>query len=170
MLAATVNVLSAIFAFIILRTNMQFQSYIISHIVFSGILTVSIAVAWLFGYPIGRAIVSDKVEDMVPYTHPVVIHFIQLTSGVMLCTFFLNFMLSIVAKVFHDHGEKETASAFCVLCCILYTSGMVFFISCYGLYFNINIEKIAAKYEKEISKQMDNTSYHSNNNHENDYN
>jgi hypothetical protein len=43
---------------------------------------------------------------------------------------------------------------------------MVFFISWYGFYFNINIEKIAAKYEKEISKQMDNN-YHPNNNNNN---
>ena len=44
----------------------------------------------------------------------------------------------------------------------LYTADLIF-ISCYGFYFNTNIEKIAAKYEKEISKQMDNK-YHPNNN------
>ena len=147
------------------RSNNQFQ--IVYDIIVDGTtLTAYIGVAWLlFGYPLGRIFVSDKVEDTVPFTHPVVIHFIQLTSRVMLCTFFLNFMLSIAAKVYYDHGEKETASAFSSFGLFLIV-GMILFNSCYGFYFKSNIAKIAAKYEKEISKQMDNTSYHPNNNHE----
>jgi hypothetical protein len=161
MIAGTVMVPYGISGLMISKTN---QFIFVSNIVIFGVLTASIGVAWLlFGYPIGRAIVSDKVEDMVPFTHPVVIHFIQLTSGVMLCTSFLTSMSFIAAKVYHDHGEKETSSAFSLFGCILII-GMVFFISWYGFYFNINIEKIAAKYEKKISKQMDNN-YHPNNNH-----
>jgi hypothetical protein len=74
-------------------------------------------------------------------------------------------MLSIAEKVCYDHGEKETASAFSFFDCIV-SNGLVLFIWCYGFYLNTNIEKIAAIYEKEISKQMDNASYHPNNNHE----
>jgi uncharacterized membrane protein SpoIIM required for sporulation len=74
-------------------------------------------------------------------------------------------MSLIAAKVYYDHGEKETSSAFSLFGCILII-GMVFFNWCYGFYFNINIEKIAAKYEKEISKQLDNN-YHPNNNSNN---
>jgi hypothetical protein len=160
MIAGTVMVPYGISGLMISKTN---QFIFVSNIVIFGVLTASIGVAWLlFGYPIGRAIVSDKVEDMVPFTHPVVIHFIQLTSRVILGTFFLNFMVLIAAKVEYDHGEKETASAFIRLGCNLFI-GMVFVISWYGFYFNTNIEKIAAKYEKEISKQMDNK-YHPNNN------
>jgi hypothetical protein len=167
MIAATVYVL-VYTLFVILginfsRTNYHFR--IVFDIIVYGVLTASIGVAWLFEKPIGRIFVSDKVEDTVPFTHPVVIHFIQLTSRVILGTFFLNFMVLIAAKVEYDHGEKETASAFIVFGCILII-GMVFFISWYGFYFNINIEKIAAKYEKEISKQMDNN-YHPNNNNNN---
>jgi hypothetical protein len=140
------------------RTNNQFR--IVLNIVINGVLTAYIGVAWLlFGYPLGRIFVSDKVEDTVPFTHPVVIHFIQLTSRVILGTFFLNFMSLIAAKVYHDHGEKETSSAFSLFGCILII-GMVFFISWYGFYFNTNIEKIAAKYEKRMNKQ------HHNNCHE----
>ena len=154
--------LSVILGIIFSGTNYHFR--IVFDIIINGVLTASIGVAWLlFEKPIGRIFVSDKVEDTVPFTHPVVIHFIQLTSRVMLCTFFLNCMSLIAAKVYHDHGEKETSSAFSLFGCILII-GMVFFISWYGFYFNINIEKIAAKYEKKISKQMDNN-YHPNNNH-----
>jgi hypothetical protein len=145
------------------RTNNQFR--IVLNIVINGVLTAYNGVAWLlFGYPLGQIFVSDKVEDTVPFTHPVVIHFIQLTSRVMLCTFFLNFMLSIAAKVYYDHGEKETASAFSSFGLFLIV-GMILFNSCYGFYFKSNIAKIAAKYEKEISKQMD-SKYHPNNNHD----
>jgi hypothetical protein len=163
MIAGTAMVPYVISGLMISRTN-QFK--FVFNIVIFGVLTASIGVAWLlFGYPIGRAIVSDKVEDIVPFTHPVVIHFIQLTSGVMLCTSFLTSMLLIAAKVYYDHGGEQIASAFIRFGYIFYI-GMIIFISCYGFYFNTNIEKIAAKYEKEISKQMDNTSYHPNNNHE----
>jgi hypothetical protein len=158
MIAATVIVLYGISDVMISRTNKQFQIQFV--IVINGILTSSIGVAWLlFGYPIGPMFVSDKVEDTVPFTHPVVIHFIQLTSGVMLCTSFLTSMSFIAAKVYHDHGEKEASSAFSLFGCILII-GMVFFISWYGFYFNTNIEKIAAKYEKRMNKQ------HHNNCHE----
>ena len=161
MIAATVYVLYGISDVMISRTNNQFR--IVLNIVINGVLTAYNGVAWLlFEKPIGRIFVSDKVEDTVPFTHPVVIHFIQLTSGVMLCTSFLTSMSFIAAKVYHDHGEKEASSAFSLFGCILII-GMVFFISWYGFYFNTNIEKIAAKYEKEISKQMDNK-YHPNNN------
>jgi hypothetical protein len=68
----------------------------------------------------------------------------------MVCTYFLNFIISIVAAVYYDHGEKETASAYHLFGCTLF-NGMVFFISLYGFYFNTNIEKIAAKFEKKKS-------------------
>jgi hypothetical protein len=86
---------------------------------------------------------------------------------VMLCTLFLNFMVAIAAKVEYDHGEKETSSALSSFGCILFDC-MIIFIYCYCLYFNINIEKIAAKYEKKISKQMDNNYHPNNNNNNND--
>jgi hypothetical protein len=73
-------------------------------------------------------------------------------------------MLSIAAKVYYDHGEKETASAFSSFGSLFFV-GMILFNSCYGFYFKSNIAKIAAKYEKEISKQMD-SKYHPNNNHD----
>jgi hypothetical protein len=161
MIAGTVIALHVIIVLMISRTNYHFR--IVFDIIVYGVLTASIGVAWLFEKPIGRIFVSDKVEDTVPFTHPVVIHFIQLTSRVILGTFFLNFMVLIAAKVEYDHGEKETASAFIRLGCNLFIC-MIFVISWYGFYFNTNIEKIAAKYEKEISKQMDNK-YHPNNNH-----
>jgi hypothetical protein len=168
MIAATVMVSFVISELMISRTNNQFRS--LFNIIVSGILTVYIGVAWLLlGYPIGRAIVSDKVEDTVPYTHPVVIHYIQLTSGVMMGTFFLSFMVAIAAKVEYDHGEKETSSALSFFGFILFV-GMFFFIYFYGSYFNTNIEKIAAKYEKGISKQMDNNkNHHPINHHHNDH-
>jgi hypothetical protein len=157
MIAGTVLVPYGISGLMISKTN---QFIFVSNIVIFGVLTASIGVAWLlFGYPIGRAIVSDKVEDMVPFTHPVVIHFIQLTSGVMLCTSFLTSMLLIAAKVYYDHGGEQIASAFIRFGYIFYI-GMIIFISCYGFYFNTNIEKIAAKYEKRMNKQ------HHNNCHE----
>jgi hypothetical protein len=157
-----------------ININNQFQFRIVFDIIHYGILTISIGVAWLlFDYPIGRIFVfvsssssSDddkKVEDddtdtdtdtdttnmsVVPYTHPVVIHFIQLTSGVMICTYFLNFMILIIAKYYYDLGEKKTSSAYRIFGCILFIS-MVLFIWYYSFYFNTNIEKIAAKYEKK---------------------
>jgi hypothetical protein len=138
--------------------NIQFRSQVMVDIVVSGSLMVFIVIAWLlFGYPVGRAIVSDKVGYTVTYTHPVVIHFNQLTTGVIMCTIFLSFILFIVAKVYYDHGEKQKAVAYSAFGFILF-DGMVIFISFYGFYFNTNIEKIAAKYENEINKW--------NNNHE----
>jgi hypothetical protein len=157
MITATVYVVSVIPGIVLSRTDIQFRS--LFNFIGAGSLTASIGVAWLFKNPIGRIFVSDKVEDTVPFTHPVVIHFIQLTSRVILGTFFLNFMSLIAAKVYHDHGEKETSSAFSLFGCILII-GMVFFISWYGFYFNTNTEKIAAKYEKRMNKQ------HHNNCHE----
>jgi hypothetical protein len=157
MIAGTVIALHVIIVLMISRTNYHFR--IVFDIIVYGVLTASIGVAWLFENPIGRIFVSDKVEDTVPFTHPVVIHFIQLTSGVMLCTSFLTSMSFIAAKVYHDHGEKEASSAFSLFGCILII-GMVFFISWYGFYFNTNTEKIAAKYEKRMNKQ------HHNNCHE----
>jgi hypothetical protein len=154
--------LSVILGIIFSGTNYHFR--IVFDIIINGVLTASIGVAWLlFEKPIGRIFVSDKVEDTVPFTHPVVIHFIQLTSRVMLCAFFLSFMLSIAAKVYYDHGEKETSSASSSFGLFLF-DGMILFNWCYGFYFKTNIAKIAAKYEKEISKQMD-SKYHPNNNH-----
>ena len=154
--------LSVILGIIFPGTNYHFR--IVFDIIINGVLTASIGVAWLlFEKPIGRIFVSDKVEDTVPFTHPVVIHFIQLTSRVMLCAFFLSFMLSIAAAVDYNHGEKETSSASSSFGLFLY-DGMILFNWCYGFYFKTNIAKIAAKYEKEISKQMD-SKYHPNNNH-----
>jgi hypothetical protein len=115
---------SALYASFLLE-RLQLQGH---YTIVYSILTASTGVAWLFGYPIGRAIiVSDKVGDVVTFNHPVVIHFIQLTSGVMLCTFSLSLMLSIVAAVAvdydYDHGEKEKAIAFLLVCCILLIYG-----------------------------------------------
>jgi hypothetical protein len=133
-------------------------------IIASGTITVFPTITWLFGYPIGQIFISDKVEDTtVLYTHPVAIHFTQFTSGVVFCTFFLNFILSIAAKVHHDHEEKETASVAMLVGHIAF-AGMIIFIPFYGFYFSTNIEKIAAKYEEEINKWMDNKKNHSNNN------
>ena len=123
-------------------------------IIASGIITVVITITWLLGYPIGRIFVLYKAEDTtVLHTHPVVINFIQLTSGVMFCTFFFNFILSIAAKVCYDREEKETASLAMLVGHIAF-AGMIICIPFYGFYFNTNIEMIVAKYEERNQQQI----------------
>jgi hypothetical protein len=152
MIAVTVFASSALLGFVLSRrTNIQFRGGIITGIVVYGLSTVIVAIGWLFGRPIGQIFLSDKVEDTIPYTHPVVIHFIQLTSGAMMSTLFVVFIVHMFAGVYYDRGERETASALILFGCTL-LDGMVFFTFCYGFYFNTNIVKIAAKYEKEINQ------------------
>jgi hypothetical protein len=130
------------------RTNIQFQRQIVFVIIVSGILTFSIGVAWLFGYPIGRIFVSDKVENTIPSTHPIVIHFIQITSRVTLGAFILNFLVLIAAKNYNDLGEKEKALLAAIHFGYIQIC-MVIFLFYYCLYFGKNIEKIASKYDKK---------------------
>jgi hypothetical protein len=130
---------------------------------------VFIDIAWLFGYPISQLlhILSDKVDDnktsVVTTNHPVVIHFIRLTSGVILGTFSVLFMSLIATAVGSDRGEEDIASAFSHVGSLILVVGIVMFPSCYGFYFNKNIEKIVAKYEKEVineEKRMNKEYYH----------
>ena len=118
---------------------------------------IGIPVAWLlFGYPIGRLlIVSHKVEDRLlsPSTHPVVIHFIHLTSGLYFGTCYIG-LISLIS-LGHDLEENATALpklttvvGFCLYYC------MYIFLFCYGIYFNTNIEKIVAKHDKEFNKEL----------------
>jgi hypothetical protein len=160
--------LTTTLGFVLPSRNIQFRSQIMDGIIASGIITVVITITWLLGYPIGRIFVLYKAEDTtVLHTHPVVINFIQLTSGVMFCTFFFNFILSIAAKVCYDREEKETASLAMLVGHIAF-AGMIICIPFYGFYFNTNIEKIAANYEKEINKWMDYKKNHPNNHDVND--
>ena len=119
---------------------------------------IGIPVAWLlFDYPIGRLmIVSVEDRFLSPSTHPVVIHFIHLTSGLYFGTCYIG-LISLIS-LDRDHEENATAGpklttvvGFCLYDC-MYT-----FLFCYGLYFNLNIEEIVAKYDKEFNKErMDN--------------
>jgi NADH:ubiquinone oxidoreductase subunit 5 (subunit L)/multisubunit Na+/H+ antiporter MnhA subunit len=146
----------------LMMTPLQDKLYLIG-VVVSSLSTVIIAVAWLFGYPIGRLIVSDKVKDrsLSPSTHPVVIHFIHLASGVILGNFFLNFIVAMA--VYHDHGENEAAISLMITVNLILTVGMYIPIYFYGIYLDTNIEKIIAKYDKEFNKErMNNKEYYQN--------
>ncbi|MGK3743321.1 MAG: hypothetical protein ACI90V_010177 [Bacillariaceae sp.] len=73
----------------------------------------------------------------------------------MVCTYFLNFIISIVAAVYYDHGEKETASAYHLFGCTLF-NGMVFFIS--FLYMDFILIPILKRLQLNLKKrnqQMD---------------
>ena len=103
-----------------------------------------IPVAWLlFGYPIGRLmIVSVEDRFLSPSTHPVITHFIHLTSGVYFVTRFIGLMLLYYAVFFyyHDHGENELAYRLIISLNLDLIGCMYIFLLCYGLYFNLNIE------------------------------
>ena len=113
-----------------------------------------IPVAWLlFGYPIGRLmIVSVEDRFLSPSPHPVVIHFIHLTSGVYFGTRLICLISFISLDL--DHEENEIALIIFFVNFILIVC-MYIFLLCYGIYFNINIEKIAAKYDKRIQQRTD---------------
>jgi hypothetical protein len=135
-------------------TNIQCQSKLIFDILVSGSVTVLIAIAWLFGYPIGRLLVvlSDKSKERL--VHPVTIqHFIQRTSGFILGTFFLRFMVEIAAVFFYDHGVKEETLVAIIVYAILISAIGFLLVFCH-FYFDKNIGKNAAAYDKEINKLM----------------
>ena len=113
-----------------------------------------IPVAWLlFDYPIGRLmIVSVEDRFLSPSPHPVVIHFIHLTSGVYFGTRLICLISFISLDL--DHEENEIALIIFFVNFILIVC-MYIFLLCYGIYFNINIEKIAAKYDKRIQQRTD---------------
>ncbi|OEU23405.1 hypothetical protein FRACYDRAFT_233578 [Fragilariopsis cylindrus CCMP1102] len=120
---------------------------------------IGIPAAWLlFGYPIGRLLIVS-VEDrfLSPSPHPVVVHFIHLTSGVYFVTRFICFMLVYYAVFYYYHGENDTAYMLILGVHFIIIGCMYIFLLCYGLYFNLNIEEIVAKYDKEFNKErMDN--------------
>ena len=115
---------------------------------------IGIPAAWLlFGYPIGRLmIVSVEDRFLSPSPHPVVIHFIHLTSGVYFGTRLICLISFISLDL--DHEENEIALIIFFVNFILIVC-MYIFLLCYGIYFNINIEKIAAKYDKRIQQRTD---------------
>jgi hypothetical protein len=153
MIATTVFASSAILAFLLQPQFTQFQKQNMVYFIVSGLLLMFIGIRWLFGYPIDQIIIvfSDYiVEDTtsVPSNHPVIIQFILVSSGVVLGTSLLSSIALTVMAVYYEHEEIETALAFSIVdCIILY--GTNIFLLCYGFYFKTNIEKIAAKYEKE---------------------
>ena len=114
----------------------------ISVMFFSGSFLLFIPVAWLlFGYPIGRLMICSN-RFLSHSNHPVVIHFIHRTSGVIFGASFLNFI--ILMSFYYDHGAiSDVRFAVCMYILLL----------CYGIYFNTNIEKIVAKYDKEFNKE-----------------
>jgi hypothetical protein len=99
---------------------------------------------------------SDNTVVPVPHTHPAVIQFIQISSGVILVTTSLSFMYQIVSSVYYNHGEFGKALIVAIsLAWPISLLASLIFISFYGFYFNKNIEKIASKYDREIiNKQM----------------
>ena len=120
----------------------------ISTMVFSGLILLFIPIAWLlFGYPIGRAMIFSEDRCLSDSTHPVVTHFIHWTTGIIFGMNFLNYIIAFA--IYYDHGKNAIAGF--ILVCIY------FFLLCYLLYFNTNIKKIEAKYDKEFNKErMDN--------------
>ena len=99
---------------------------------------IGIPAAWLlFGYPIGRLmIVSVEDRFLSPSPHPVVIHFIHLTSGVYFSTCFIK-LISLIS-LDHDHEENATARPkLTTVVGITLVNYMYIFLLCYGLYLSL---------------------------------
>jgi uncharacterized membrane protein len=124
-------------------------------VIINACLAIGIGSMWfVFSRPFIKDFAADEV-GIEALTHPVIIIYIRIVTGVWLGVFTICALISLPPGIILLNGERDPHTAFIVsnvLSPIIVVCGMIFSYWIFPKYFYSNMDKFANPYEKEIDE------------------